>query len=278
MRDVFNRRCRAAAGLAFLALAGPVSAQQPRPDLTGMWSDPPSTLVDTFCLFWCSDAGLGRLNALLDDPANDKRPTIELLGEAARFQRDEYVRPRLTAAGLENTGLDPADDPSFLECVPWPFAREIFAPHQLQIEQLGDRVEMQYGEWATKRTIHLDGRAPPAGRAPGPMGYSVGHYDGDALVIETSGIPANLAPWGAGFPIPLLPFDGRHSDHLRVSECYTRSAEGDRLLLSATLEDLWALREPLVLKKVWGWAPDQVISPYDQCEKPTEFTRGAEPK
>ncbi len=104
------------------------------------------------------------------------------------------------------------------------------------------------------------------------MGHSVGRYKGETLVIETSAIPSNLAPWGFGF-IP-FPFDGKHSDQLRAVEVYTRSADGNRLLLSATLEDPWALREPVVLKKVWSWAPDQEISPYEDCERPTEFSRG----
>jgi hypothetical protein len=107
------------------------------------------------------------------------------------------------------------------------------------------------------------------------MGYSIGRYEGEALIIETSAIDANLAPWGYGF-IP-FPFDGKHSDQLRAVERYTRSAEGDRLLLSATLEDPWALREPVVLKKVWSFAPDQVISPYEDCERPSEFSRGVQP-
>jgi hypothetical protein len=47
--------------------------------------------------------------------------------------------------------------------------------------------------------------------------------------------------------------------------------------LSATLEDPWALRDPVVLKKVWSFAPDQVISPYEDCERPSEFSRGVQP-
>ena len=170
MRDVLDCRSRMVVTLAAAALCGSAGAQQPK--LSGMWSDPPSTVLDTFCLFWCSDAGLTRLEALLDDPANDARPTVELYGEAALHQREQYVRPRLTPAALENVNLDPADDPSFLECVPWPFAREIFAPHQLKIEQIRGRVEMQYGEWNTKRTVYLDGRAAPATpRTYGALGW-----------------------------------------------------------------------------------------------------------
>jgi hypothetical protein len=250
--------------------------QSARPDLSGMWSDPPSTLLDTFCIFWCSDAGLERLGALLDDPANDARPIGALYVDASGYQSDQYIKPRLTAEGLANLGLDPADDPGFRNCEPWAFAREIFAPHQLEIVQHDDRVEMRYGEWTIRRTIPL-GPVRPVVNPPSAMGSSVGRYDGDELVIVTSRITANLAPWGAGFPTgTVLPFDGRHSDELRVVERYTRSADGERLLLTATLEDPWALREPLVLKKVWGAAPDQEISPYESCEPPTEFKRGTQ--
>jgi hypothetical protein len=92
-------------------------------------------------------------------------------------------------------------------------------------------------------------------------GRSVGRFDGQALVIETSGIAANRAPWQA-----------EHSDQLRVVERYTRSQDGAQLLLTATMEDPWSLREPLVLKKIWTWAPTAEIAPYNDCERPTEFS------
>ncbi|MCH8971316.1 MAG: DivIVA domain-containing protein [Acidobacteria bacterium] len=49
--------------------------------------------------------------------------------------------------------------------------------------------------------------------------------------------------------------------------------DGERLLLSVTVDDPWSLKQPVVLKKVWGWAPDQEISAYENCEPPTEFSR-----
>ena len=264
----------AAATLALLCLAAPASAQQSPPDLAGMWSDPPATIEDTFCLFYCTDAGLERLAQLLDDKANDERPIAALYGEAGAFQFEQYLKPRLTPAAVATLGRDPADDPGFLECEPWAFAREIFAPHQLRIEQHADRVELLYGEWTIRRLVYLDGRGPPAGTSPTPMGHSVGRYEDGALVIETTQISANLASWGVGFPAFGEIFDGRHSDQLRAVERYTRAADGERLLMSVTLEDSWALREPVVLKKVWQWAPEQEIAPYENCERPTEFSRG----
>lgn len=253
----------------------PICAQD-RPDVSGMWSDPQG-IEDTFCLFWCTDTGLERLRQLLDDTANDARPLLDLYGEAARYQFAEYIQPHLTPAATATLGLDPADDPGFLECVPWAFAREVFAPHQLQIEQHADRVELLYGEWTIRRTIPLDARQGAA-VTPSAMGSSVGRYEDGALVIETTAIEANLAPWGVGFPTAGEVHDGRHSAQLRSVERYTRSDDGQQLLLSVTLEDPWALRTPVTLKKVWRSAPEQEIAPYENCTPPTEFSRqDAEP-
>ena len=54
------------------------------------------------------------------------------------------------------------------------------------------------------------------------------------------------------------------SDQLTAIERYRRPTP-ERLELTATLTDPWALREPIDLKKIWRFAPDQEIAPYD-CE------------
>src|SRR5262249_53296231 len=148
---------------------------------------------DQFCAGICTDAGIERLNTLLDNPANDARPLAALQGEANTYQTDEYFRPRLTEAALKAYPLDPADDPSFLRCEPYGFARQIVARHQLQIRQAGkDQLEFRYGEWDARRTIYMDGRKRPANQQPTLLGFSVGHWEGDTLVIETSGIRGNI--------------------------------------------------------------------------------------
>ena len=256
-----------ASGLVILILLrwmpAPVEAQSSRPNLEGMWSDPPATAVGSFCGFFCTDTGIDHLNALLDDPANDARPFEQLEAEARTLER-EHIRSRLTAAALKTYPLDPADDPGFLRCEPWGLARQMFAPHQLEIRQRGsDRMELRYGEWDARRTIDMNGRKPPVKSPPSVMGHSMGRWDGDALVVETFGTAANIAPWRT-----------RHSDQLRVVERYTRSLDGKTLLLSATMEDPATLREAVVVKKIWRWAPEQKIAPYTDCERPTEFKKG----
>ena len=237
-------------------------AQSSRPNLDGMWSDPPATVLGTFCADACTDAGIDRLNALLDNPANDARPFDDLQAEAKTRER-EYLRSRLTDSALKTYPLDPADDPGFLRCEPWGLARQMFARHQLEIHQRGnDRLELRYGEWDARRTVYMDAGKPSGIQPPSAMGHSVGRWEGATLVIETSGIAANIAWWPT-----------RHSDQLRVIERYSRASDGT-LQLTATLADPLTLREPVVVKKIWRWAPEQKITAYKDCERPTEFKRG----
>ena len=114
------------------------------------------------------------------------------------------------------------------------------------------------------RQVFTDGREFPATfEFPAYLGYSVGRWEGDTLFIETSGILASRTPW-----------QSEHSDQLRVVERFTRSKDGKTLTLTAMMTDPLDLREPVVIKHIWAWAPDQVIAPYDQCEIPTEVKKG----
>jgi len=111
--------------------------------------------------------------------------------------------------------------------------------------------------------VFLDGRERPAKAPKSLLGYSVGRYEDDTLVIETTGIRANIMLWWA-----------EHSDELELTERYRRDQDGNRLLLDVTFRDPVSMSAPLTLRKVWSWAPEQNIIAYDQCEPPTEFTRG----
>src|SRR5687767_13889455 len=94
-----------------MALASVAHAQSK--SFEGMWSDPPNTPEDQFCSGWCLDAGLERLNALLDDPKNDSTPVRQLITTARNYERDVYLPTRLTASAAKTYPLDPATDPTF---------------------------------------------------------------------------------------------------------------------------------------------------------------------
>src|SRR5262249_50699762 len=149
---------------------------------------------------------------------------------------------------------------------PWGLARQMLAPHQLEIRQRGaDRIELRYGEWDARRTVYMDARKRPAGQPPDRLGFSVGHWEGETLVVDTTGVAKNRTSWRT-----------EHSDQRHVVERFvrTRSAKGDTLLLTATVEDPWGLREPLVVKKIWAWSPTSEIAPYVDCEPMTAVKKG----
>ena len=87
----------------------------------------------------------------------------------------------------------------------------------------------------TYRQIFLDGRALETAPNPSWMGYSVGHWDGDTLVVESFGF--NERTW--------LDHDGHpHTDALRMTERYRRRNFGN-LDVEVTLSD------PAVYAKPW---------------------------
>ncbi len=86
----------------------------------------------------------------------------------------------------------------------------------------------------TYRQIFLDGRALESAPNPNWMGYSVGHWDGDTLVVESFGF--NDRTW--------LDHDGHpHTEGLRTTERYRRRNFGN-LELEVTFSDPGAYTRP----------------------------------
>jgi hypothetical protein len=90
----------------------------------------------------------------------------------------------------------------------------------------------------TFRQIFLDGRKLESDPSPDWMGYSVGHWDGDTLVVESNGY--NDKTWldRSGHP---------HTEALRTTERYRRTNFG-------TLEYTLTLDDPGTYAKPWTLA------------------------
>ena len=61
-----------------------------------------------------------------------------------------------------------------------------FEPVPMDITDQGDRIRIRSEEYNMERYIYMD--ALPAQPEPSPTGYSLGRWDGDTLVVETTGI------------------------------------------------------------------------------------------
>jgi hypothetical protein len=122
----------------------------------------------------------------------------------------------------------------------------LLTPGLHRIMQSPTVVALLYEGGSRYRQIFLDGRQLPRGPNPTWMGYSVGHWDGDTLVVETAGF--NNRTWldMAGHP---------HSEQLRVTERFRRIDFG-HIQRQIAFDDPQTLTKPLNFSMELSFAPD----------------------
>jgi hypothetical protein len=173
-----------------------------KPDLTGLWE-------------WFSpETAIG--NVSLRKPGDLQPADIQPWVQVLLQQR------------AENFGID---NPRY-QCLPdgpnysteQGFKRILQTPAMIAILQ----------EDLTHRQIHMDGRALETDPNPSWMGYSVGRWEGDTLVVESNGF--NDRTWLiGGYP---------HTDALRMTERFRRTDFG-HLEIAVTFDD------PKAYNKAW---------------------------
>ena len=87
----------------------------------------------------------------------------------------------------KNTGDILHDDPTAF-CLPDGFPREVLAPYATEILQFPGVMVMRYEYMHCARVVPLDGRPHPKDLELTFMGDSVGHWEGDTLIIDTTRI------------------------------------------------------------------------------------------
>lgn len=104
------------------------------------------------------------------------------------------------------------------------------------------------------RIIYTDGRKHPEIFDTSFYGHSIGHWEGDTLVVDTVGL--NDETWLGGMHTASI-----HSDQLHVVERWTRT--GDTVEVSMTVED------PVMFTKPWVPSPQRMrIGPADDYLQP----------
>ena len=113
------------------------------------------------------------------------------------------------------------------------------------------------------RVIHMDGRELEANPAPQWMGFSVGRWQGDALIVDSNGF--NAKTWLSRYGQP-------HTEALRVREVYRRRDFG-HLDLEVTFTDPGAYSKP------WGFKAAMELNPDTEmlesiCERSSDEWQG----
>jgi hypothetical protein len=134
-----------------------------------------------------------------------------------------------------------------MDCKPLGVPRVMLPP--LQIIQTPGLVAILYESnvtTSTYRLIYTDGRPHQKDADPSYLGDSIGHWDGDTLVVDVVGL--NDDSWlGGGQQGGNSQYAIFHSDQEHVIERYSR--QGDTLTYEATVED------PVMLTKPWVIVP-----------------------
>jgi hypothetical protein len=128
-------------------------------------------------------------------------------------------------------------------CLPRGVPDTINEPYPIQIVQTPSQVVILYEAGELFRVIPTDGRPHPKDLDPTWMGNSVGHWDGDTLVVDVIGVNDKVSVG-----------DYRHTTAYHLVERFERAAY-DTLKYSATIED------PNVFAAPWTEASTLTLHP-----------------
>jgi hypothetical protein len=205
----------ASTGLA-LGLASSGASAQPaaQPNLTGVWGHA------------FPRPGQGAPDPRLTPPP--PAPPELTPAYAADYQKLRAAEKASDRAGepLANTGT---------QCLPDGVPQMMFAIYPLEILQTPGQVTIIEEAFSQVRRVYLDRLQLKIDDVPpGYFGHSVGHYEGDTLVVDTVGIKESVRG----------PSDLPHSDQMRIDERI-------RLLSPDILQDQITITDPKVLVKPW---------------------------
>ena len=218
-------------------LSAPVPrASDGKPDLSGVWRtefappDENSTVFDV--------PG--------DYPSTFSKYFFNILAD---FKPEEApIRPEAAELTRKNFGSGGNNPPA--QCLPLGIpGADIFSYAPFKIIQTHGLIVILYEVDNTRRQIYTDGRKLPADPQPAWLGYSVGKWEGDTLVVDTAGF--NDKSWldASGHP---------HSEAMRVQERFHRLDFG-HMDLQVTIDDPKMYFKPFTVKVTELLIPDSDI-------------------
>ena len=164
--------------------------------------------------------------------------------------------PLTDAARKKRALFNPLTDTVAPGCRPKGMPTIMEQPYPLEFVRKGDTILLRLEEYDTVRTIDLT----PAARAARPktlLGSSQGRWEGDTLVVTTTGISwTYFDPSG----VPLGP-------SASIVERYTPSPDGTRLVLEMVVTDRDTFTEPIKLQRTWVWRKGETVKPYNCVDR-----------
>jgi hypothetical protein len=147
------------------------------------------------------------------------------------------------------------DDELSSNCLPVGLTEIVAQPYPVEFLLTPGQVTIFYEAYSRIRHIYTDGRPLPKDPDLSFYGTSIGHWEGDTLVVESVGFSPDIEIQ------PQTP----HSDQMKVVERY-KLANPDLLDMELTVTDPIALAEPYFTHRQFKRRRDWTISEY-VCEQ-----------
>jgi hypothetical protein len=145
------------------------------------------------------------------------------------------------------------------DCIPIGAPAVMFYPVANTITVQKDKVVMKVDWMGVERTIYLDGRKHPPATETSLLGHSVGKWEGDTLVVETTNFKEH--PMGLSTSLP-------SSAQKRLTERFKLSPDKKMLVYSGVVEDPMYLTKPVEWTGKWEYRPGMPHS-NEKCDLET---------
>jgi hypothetical protein len=264
---------RSLEGLGFAAVllvSADASAQQvaPTPDFSGIWQKGP------LALFQPVD-GMAAAVKPLESTFNERDPFSPLRGDATNPNLQPWVADMVKKyADAERAGADHHIPTPQEVCRESGVPMVLTLPGPMEIAQTPREVTFVYQRDGQVRHVLLN-QTHTAARAS-VYGESIGHYEGDTLVVDTTRMTANT-------PVDL--FGTPHTEDMHVTERYTVVGQGDRarLRVQIVVDDPRAFKQPWAGVLTYGrtagtrWAGQTMLEEEVCAENNRNFAGGDYP-
>ena len=142
------------------------------------------------------------------------------------------------------------------DCIPIGAPAVMFYPVADTITVQTDKVVMKVDWMESERTIYLDGRKHPTPTQTFLHGHSIGRWEGDTLVVETTNFKEH--PMGLSTSLP-------GSTQKRLIERFRLSPDHKSLIYSGVIEDPVYLAKPVEWSGQWLYRPNMPHS-NEKCD------------
>jgi hypothetical protein len=205
-----------------------------KPDLSGVWQVEPPPPGEIERLYG-KDVADGPLATAGDDVNLHSKYFMNIFIDYKRGE--EPLTPAARAAMSRRGGGGGGERSSLSYCLPTGTPNRWFYDRPLTIFQTPKQLGIFYEADGAFREIHTDGRKLPQDPFPSWLGYSTGHWDGDTLMVDSTGYNVKTRLPG-GYP---------HSEAMIIHERFHRRDFG-HLDIDITVDDPTMLTKPVTVK------------------------------